>query len=64
MHFLSLFLSSHPLLTAEYAAQPPDEPMPCEPRLFWCSDKFGSFAVEEIASFSQVRLRPLRRCNY
>jgi hypothetical protein len=29
--------------------------MPCEPRLFWCSDKFGSFAVEEISSFGQVR---------
>jgi hypothetical protein len=40
----------------EYAAQPPDEPMPSEPRLFQCSDRFGAFQVEEISNFTQEDL--------
>jgi len=37
----------------EYAEAPEDEPLPSEPRLFQCTDRFGSFQVEEIASFTQ-----------
>jgi hypothetical protein len=37
----------------EYAEAPEGEPLPCDPRLFHCTDKYGAFQVEEIHNFDQ-----------
>uniref|UniRef100_A0A7S2D1R4 HP domain-containing protein n=1 Tax=Florenciella parvula TaxID=236787 RepID=A0A7S2D1R4_9STRA len=40
----------------EYPKQAPGEPVPSDPRLFQCSNAFGSFVVEEVCSFDQEDL--------
>jgi len=40
----------------EYSNRSPEEPAPRDPRLFRCSDAFGRFEVEEVASFDQTDL--------
>jgi hypothetical protein len=37
----------------EYAEAPEGEALPSDPRLFHCTDRFGSFQVEEIHNFAQ-----------
>jgi len=39
-----------------YPKQAPGEPVPSDPRLFQCSNAFGSFVVEEVCSFDQEDL--------